>query len=132
MMGDYWNYVDVLAYALALHEPKTQGRFTGDPVEWHQAVYELKESFADRLPDAFKHISFDTKPGLPPFSPQVDHFLHVLAQARLMSAPNPAYRVFEMSAAQKAAVSRLNVERLKAHQELLGEMGARLVASLGQ
>ena len=88
-MGSYWNYVDALAYALALRNPDKPERFTGDPAEWHKAVFDLKERFGDDLPDAFKHIVFDTKPGHVPFSGQVDHFLHVLAQARLMSAPNP-------------------------------------------
>lgn len=130
-MNSYWSYVDALSYALALNVVEDRQTFSADPAKWHQAVYDLRTRYGERLPDAFKSISFETKNGQPPYSPQVDHFLHVLAQARLMSAPNPAYVVLEMDARQKQAIVRLNQERLGAHQELLEEIGRELAHQVG-
>ena len=125
-MAEYWNYVDALAYALALHNPEAREQFSGDTLDWHKAVYELKESLSDKLPEVFDHIFFDGGPGEPPYSPQVDHFLHVLAQARLMSAPNPDYNLFEMSVDQKEAITRLNSERLESEEKSLRLIGKQL------
>jgi hypothetical protein len=122
-MATYWNYVDALAYALALNASDEGEKFTADPSRWNKAVYQLRERYEGKLPEAFRDIFFEVRPGRPVYSPQVDHFLHVLAQARLMSEPNPAYVVLEISPSHKQAIIRLNEERLSQHQELLQEIG---------
>ena len=126
MADSYWNYVDALAYALALNSPDGTQRFSADPSKWHAAVYNLYTSYKDTLPQVFAHIFFEIKQGKPPYSPQVEHFLHVQAQARLMSAPNPAYVVLEMSPKQKAAIRRLNETRLSGQRDILQELGRKL------
>ncbi len=130
-MTAYWNYVDALSYAIALTPTKGRShRFTSDPARWYKAVRDVCEAYRDKMPEAFGDIFFE--PGDPPYSPQVDHFLHVLAQAGLMSAPNPAYKLFEMSHAQGAAILRLNAERLGSKKDLLVEIGQRLTTHLGK
>ncbi|MDO8750974.1 MAG: hypothetical protein Q7K03_07510 [Dehalococcoidia bacterium] len=129
MSGDYWDYVNALSYALAKGTPKTPQRFTGDPMQWHQAMYELLPRYKDRLP-VFRHIVFDTTPGRQPFSAEVDHFLHVLAQSRLLSALNTAYAVFEFSDKQKETIIRLNEKRVKQYEGVLEELGRELAAKV--
>ena len=130
MATKYWNYVDALAYALALNGTDEQDQFMADSSEWQQAIYDLLEEYSEKLPDQFKHVIFDIKPGGPPYSEQVEHFLHVQAQARLMSSPNPSYQVFEMSPKQKQAIIRMNKDRLSEHRDLLEEFGRALQARM--
>ena len=125
MTTGYWNYVDALAYALALNAPGTL-KLTADPAKWHQGVYDLR----NRYPGVLDHIVFDERPGRPPYSPQVEHFLHVQAQARLISGANPAYAVLEMSPTQRAAIIKLNEERLGNLRDQLKEMGEQLLATV--
>jgi hypothetical protein len=124
----HWNYIDALAYAVALAEPGTDARF--DPAKWHQAIYQVLHDHADELSAAFRRIDFEVKEGYPPYSPQVEQFLHVLAESDLLSAPNPAFAVHSMSADQKARIVRLNRDRLADHQDLLRRIGKELVEQL--
>ena len=130
MATKYWNYVDALAYALALNAPDTPEKLTltADPAKWHQGVYDLCNRYRNRLPGVLDRIVFDERPGRPPYSPQVEHFLHVQAQARLISGANPAYAVLEMSPTQKAAIIKLNEDRLGDLKDQLKEMGEQLLA----
>ena len=121
----YWNYVDALAYALALNE-RDSLKMEADSSVWHRGVFQLR----DKHPEILSQIIFDEKPGRPPYSPQVEHFLHVQAQARLMSGANPAYKVLEMSATQKSAIIRLNEDRLSDFKDELKEMGEQLLAAV--
>ena len=130
MTTQYWNYSDAWAYALALNQPESGERMTADSSRWHQALYELRDKYRDRVPGAFKDVFFDLRTGKSPFSSQVDHFLHVQAQARLMSAPNPAYVVLEMSSSQKATIIKLNQDRLAAFKEPLALLGKDLAEKL--
>ena len=125
MATKYWNYVDALAYALALTDPETL-KLKADSAIWHQGVYDLRNKY----PEILDHIVFDERPGRPPYSSQVEHFLHVQAQARLISGANPAYAVLEMSPAQKAAIIKLNEDRLSDIRDKLKEMGAQLLAAV--
>ena len=125
MATKYWNYVDALAYALALNPPDTL-KLKADSAIWHQGVYDLRNKY----PKILDHIVFDERPGHPPYSPQVEHFLHVQAQARLISGANPAYAVLEMSPTQKAAIIRLNEDRLGDLRDKLKELGAQLLAAV--
>ena len=97
----YWNYVDVFAYALAL---SGGDKFRADPEKWHIAVDELYQERSNEWPELFEHVYFERPHGLPPYSPQVEHFLHVVAQAGRLSAPNPAYVVLEMDQRQREAI----------------------------
>ena len=130
MTQEYWNYVDALAYALALNTPETSEKFTADPALWHQGIYDILDKFRDRLSGALDQIVFDERPGYPPYSPQVEHFLHVQAQARLISGANPAYVVLEMSPNQKSAIIRINEVRLGNLKDELKEMGEQLLAAV--
>ncbi len=125
MATKYWNYVDALAYALALTDPEDL-KLKADSAIWHQGVLELRKKY----PEILDHIVFDERPGRPPYSPQVEHFLHVQAQARLISGANPAYAVLEMSSTQKAAIIRLNEDRLGDLKDELKEMGEQLLAAV--
>lgn len=123
--------MDALAYALALNAPDdVPEKFTADPAKWHQGVFNLIDNFRDRLPSVLNHIVFDERPGRPPYSPQVEHFLHVQAQARLISGANPAYAVLEMSPKQKAAIIKLNEDRLRDLRDDLKKMGEQLLAAV--
>lgn len=126
MATSFWNYVDALAYALALNSPEQSEKFTADPAKWHQAIYDLRKKYVEKFPRAFSKIIFDVRPGRTPYSPQVEHFLHVQAQARLMSAANPAYEVLEISTKQKEAIIRLNESRLGEFRDLLKQVGEEL------
>ena len=128
MAANYWNYVDALAYALALNTPDDSETLTADPAKWHQGIYNLLETFRDRLPGVLDQVVFDERPGYPPYSSQVEHFLHVQAQARLISGANPAYAVLEMSAKQKSAIIRMNEDRLGDKKDELKVMGEQLLA----
>ena len=123
MATKYWNYVDALAFALALNDQDTL-KLKADSAIWHKGVYDLRNKY----PEILDHIVFDERPGRPPYSPQVEHFLHVQAQARLISGANPAYAVLEMSPTQKAAIIELNKDRLGDRRDELKEMGKQLLA----
>ena len=130
MITGYWNYVDALAYALAMHSPDELDVFTGDPERWHQAIYDLQQAHMEKLPEVFQDIFFDLASGSAPYSPQVEHLLHVLAQARLMSAPNPAYLKYEMHPLQKSHLISMNKERLSEFEAPLRSIGESLALQL--
>ena len=129
-MSAYWNYADALAYALTLYKPEGTDRFTADPPRWHQAILDIKTEFGGTLPDVFDDIFFDIRHGRAPYSAEVDHFLHTLAQAQLMSEANPAYEVLQLTQKQKEALIRLNKERLGTIKAQLEEVGKKLGAAL--
>jgi len=120
---EYWNYVDVFAYALAL---SGEGKFKADPEKWHTAIDELFHEYSGEWPELFEHIYFERPHGFAPYSPQVEHFLNVVAQAGKLSAPNPAYVILEMNDDQRDAIESQNKQRLADRVDLIGQMGERL------
>lgn len=129
-MNDYWNYVDVLAYALALNISEEGERFSGDSAKWHRAVYNVKKKYYDLLPEAFGSIFFDVRLGYPLYSSEVDHFFHVLIQSRLISMFIHYNSFYEVNTEQKNAIIRLNKKRLRGHKPLLIEIGRELVSQV--
>ena len=125
-MSKYWSYVDALGLALALQEPDKHNTFTADPAKWHEAIYQLRKQYLADLPLAFRRISFDTREGQPPYSPQVEHFLHVMAQGGLMSEPNPAYTVLDTTPEQKKALLKRERGPFADDEPLLTEIGRQL------
>ncbi|MBI4339049.1 MAG: hypothetical protein HY680_03755 [Chloroflexi bacterium] len=126
----YWSYVDALALALALHEADKPQTFTADSARWHKAILEVKNRYMDALPEVFKRVSFDTKLGQPPYSGEVEHFLHVMAQGGLMSEPNPAFTVFNMSTEQKQALRNRDRGSLAPYENILAQVGQTLSEAL--
>lgn len=129
-MSAYWNYADALSYALAIRAPEAGETFVADPARWQKAILDLKQEYGRDLPDVFGRMFFDEREGRPPHSAEVDHFLHVMAQARLMSEPNVAYEVLSLNAGQRKAIVRLNEERLRGLLPTLRVLGEKLAAAV--
>ena len=73
---------------------------------------------------------FDEREGPAPYSAEVDHFLHVMAQARIMSEPNPSFELLHFDRAQKRTIMRLNEKRLQELRPILEQLGDQLAASV--
>ena len=128
--GPCWNYADALGFALSLSDPVVESRFTADPARWNEAIFELKRDYQERLPQVFGRMFFDERQGRTPYSAEIDHFLHSLAQAQLMSEPNPAYEILQLTVEQKQTLARLNENRLRDFRPLLEEIGRKLSEAL--
>lgn len=129
-MAAYLNYVDALSYALAIRAPEREEVFAADPARWQQAILDLKQEFATALPIVFKRMTFDEREGRPPHSVEVDHFLHVMSQARLMSKPNVALETLTLNPEQQKAIVRLNEDRLHELRPALTDLGNKLAAAV--
>ena len=129
-MSAYWNYADALSYALAVRAPEESETFVADPARWQKAILDLKLEYGNELPSVFARMSFDEREGRPPHSAEVDHFLHVMAQARLMSKPNVALEKLTLSAEQKKAIVRLNEDRLHDFLPALRVFGDKLAKAV--
>ena len=130
-MSKYWNYTDAIAYALALHETEEPAKLAADPTRWHKALHDLRNEFRDSLPArVYRRVAFDERPGYPPYSAKIDHFLHVMAQTDLMSASNPAFKVLAFDADQKKRIVALNKDRLNEDKDVLAAFGKKLTEML--
>lgn len=131
--SNFWNYTDAIAYALAQIATEDTEKFPADPTYWHQALYDLREEWRHKVPKVYNRISFDEREDYMPYSADIDHFLHVMAQSDLMSTGNPAFEVLSFDSESKEAIINLNKNRVTDEEKAaLSEFGGALSRRLKQ
>jgi len=101
------TYLDILTYALALSD---QEEFDAEPNKWHEAVYQICQSYREQIPE-LKRIYFSFREPLPPQSEQVDRLIKVISMSGEIASPNPRWPTIDMDKAKKEKIREREEKR---------------------